>query len=124
MNIKACPIETSIKYIGKKWSINILRDLFRGKKRFIEFLKENPKLSTKMLSARLKELEKNQLVEKRIIQKSPIIAVYHLTEKGRALKNILYELSIFSINQYSSDVFADVRLKNEMVNHAKKMFNQ
>ena len=79
MNIKTCPIETSVKYIGGKWSINIIRDMFRGKKRFSDFLKENPKISTKMLSARLKELEQNKLIEKRIVNKTPVIIEYYRT---------------------------------------------
>lgn len=123
MNIKACPIETSVKYIGGKWSINIIRDMFRGKKRFSDFLKENPKISTKMLSARLKELEQNKLIEKRIVNKTPVIIEYYLTQKGMALKNILYELSVFSINEYTKDVITDMQEKDKMIEYAKHMFD-
>ena len=59
---KCCPIETALKYIGKKWSINIIRDLFMGKRRFRDFLNSSAELSTKMLSQRLKELEKDKWI--------------------------------------------------------------
>lgn len=92
-----CPIEVTLQLIGKKWSINILRDLFMDHHRFKDFLKRNPELSTKMLSARLKELEQVQLIEKRIISTSPVIIEYHLTKKGKGLNRLLYEICAFSI---------------------------
>ena len=36
--MKNCPIETAFEHMGKKWAINIIRDMFFGKKRFKEFL--------------------------------------------------------------------------------------
>src|SRR3989338_8014748 len=92
-----CPMETCMSHIGKKWSVNILRDLFNGKKRFKDFMDSNKDISTKMLSARLRELEKDKFIEKRVVSTTPLIAEYHLTEKGRALNRILYELSVFSM---------------------------
>jgi len=59
-----CPIETGLKYLGKKWSFEIIRDMFFGKKRFNEFLASKPKLSSKVLSTRLKELQGNGIIEK------------------------------------------------------------
>ncbi|HIH05328.1 TPA: helix-turn-helix transcriptional regulator [Candidatus Woesearchaeota archaeon] len=99
-----CPIETSMVHIGRKWSVNILRDLFSGRKRFKDFLDANPKLSTKMLSARLKELERDRFIEKKVVSTTPLIAEYGLTQKGRALDRILYELSVFSINHCCDEV--------------------
>ena len=90
-------METCMSHIGKKWSVNILRDLFNGKKRFKDFMDSNKDISTKMLSARLRELEKDKFIEKRVVSTTPLIAEYHLTEKGRALNRILYELSVFSM---------------------------
>lgn len=103
-NGKGCPIETPMNHIGKKWSINILRDLFRGKKRFKDFLDANKDLSSKMLSERLKELEKDGFIEKKIVSTTPLFAEYHLTQKGRALNKILYELSVYSFNYCCDEV--------------------
>ena len=78
-NIKSCPIGITLNFIGKKWTIHILRDLFLGRKRFSDFLKTNPQLSTKTLSIRLKELENNGIIEKQIISKTPVLIEYNLT---------------------------------------------
>lgn len=105
VHMKCCPIEISLSHIGKKWAINIVRDLFEGRTRFNEFLKANPKISTKMLSARLKELEADKIIQKNVISMSPLIVKYKLTEKGLALNKIIYEMAYFSLNQYGKEVF-------------------
>lgn len=121
---KYCPIENALKHIGKKWTINILRDMFRGKKRFKDFLAANPKLSTKMLSLRLKEMEKDRIIEKNIVGKSPVLIEYHLTKKGKHLNKVLYELYYFSLKQYPEEIFDKVpKSKNEALEKAKTAFN-
>ena len=103
--VKHCPIETAFERIGRKWSINILRDLFLGKKRFGEFLEANPELSGKVLSQRLRELEKENLIKKIIVSKTPLKAEYELTERGKNLDKVLYEIIMFSMKNYSKVVF-------------------
>lgn len=120
--MKKCPIDNTLRYIGKKWSIPILRDLFMEKKRFHEFLETNENLSTKMLSTRLKDLEANGIIEKRIIGKHPVIIEYHLTKKGKGLGKILYELCMFSINDCTKEVCGKSTSKEEMRIYVKKQF--
>ena len=103
--IKNCPIETAFRHIGKKWAINIIRDLFLGKKKFVEFLETNKELSGKVLSQRLKELEQDGIVRKKIVSKTPLKAEYELTEKGKNLDKVLYEIIMFSMKNYSKEVF-------------------
>ena len=103
--IKHCPIETAFEHIGRKWAINIIRDLFLGKKKFREFLEANPELSGKVLSQRLKELEKDGLIKKKIVSKTPLKAEYELSEKGKNLDKVLYEIVTFSMKNYSNEVF-------------------
>jgi len=92
-----CPIETGLKYLGKKWSFEIIRDLFFGKKRFNEFLASKPKLSSKVLSTRLKELKENRIIEKTVSNTFPVNIKYELTNKGKALNKIIYELAVFEL---------------------------
>ena len=54
--VKTCPTKNSLRYIGKKWILEIVRDLFFGKNKFSEFLQENPGITKKILTQRLKEL--------------------------------------------------------------------
>lgn len=103
--MKSCPIEVTLNIIGKKWSINIIRDLFKGKSRFTEFLESNPYLSTKMLSLRLKELQKTDIIKKTIKSTTPVVIEYSLTEKGKNLNRILFQLAEFSIKNYPNKVY-------------------
>ena len=92
-----CPIEKAQEILGKKWSILLIRDMYAGKTKFSDFLKENPNLSTRMLALRLRELEENGFVDKRIVSKTPVRAEYFLTKKGYSVRKILLSLSLFSL---------------------------
>ncbi len=80
----------------RKWSIIILKDMFLGAKRFNDFLQMNPKISGKVLSDQLKNLEKYGFIEKVVVSTTPLRAEYHLTEQGRGLNRFLYELMVFA----------------------------
>lgn len=92
-----CPIDTALRYLGNKWTFHIIRDLFFGKKSFNEFLKEEG-LYGGVLSKRLKELRDNGIIEKKVSDTFPVLIEYHLTEKGRALNKVLYELAVFGLS--------------------------
>ncbi|MDK2831684.1 helix-turn-helix domain-containing protein [Methanolobus sp. WCC1] len=102
-NLEHSPIDLAIKLISKKWTLNIIRDMFCGKKQFNEFLKNNPKLSSKVLSTKLRQLEQDGLIEKVIVSKTPITIEYHLTGKGRSLNRVLYELSGFAYKECADE---------------------
>ncbi|MFX1288575.1 MAG: winged helix-turn-helix transcriptional regulator, partial [Promethearchaeota archaeon] len=97
--------EVTLNIIGKKWSIHIIRDLFKGKSRFTEFLESNPHLSTKMLSLRLKELQKTDIIKKTVKSTTPVVIEYSLTDKGKNLNRILFQLAEFSIKNYPNKVY-------------------
>lgn len=122
--MKTCPIEVALNYLGKKWTIQIIRDLFKGKKRFSEFLKANPRISTKMLSIRLSELQDSDLIKKEVISTTPIKVEYSLTQKGKALNKILFQLAEFSLENYPNEIFHNKpkSVKLEIIN-LKAFFN-
>ncbi len=92
-----CPINKAVELFNKKWTIQLIRDMFFGKKQFKDFQEDKPNLSNKVLSQRLKELEERGLVEKKIINTSPLTTEYHLTEYGQKLNKIIYELAAFIV---------------------------
>ena len=104
-NMKSCPIEVTLKILGKKWTLQIVRDMYRGKNRFSEFLKTNPQISTKMLSMRLKELQESGLIKKSVVSTTPVNIEYSLTRKGKALNRILFQLAEFSLTNYPKEVY-------------------
>ena len=85
-----CPINKAVELFNKKWTIQLIRDMFFGKKQFKDFQEDKPNLSNKVLSQRLKEMEEKGLIEKRIINTSPVSTEYHLTEYGKKLNKVIY----------------------------------
>jgi DNA-binding HxlR family transcriptional regulator len=74
-------------------------------KQFSNFLKTNPELSAKVLSQRLKEMQSEGLITKKVIETTPITVEYELTSKGAALNKILYELSMYGAKYYTENIF-------------------
>ena len=103
-----CPINNTFSILGKKFTILILRNMMAYKQiKFNEFLDTIEGINAKTLSFRLKEMEKDGLVEKNIVEKNPIRVEYHLKEKGWALKPVITAMAEFSMNQCASTVYKD-----------------
>lgn len=93
-----CPVNETLKIISGKWHLLIIRDLFFGKRRFKEFKEDKPALSNKVLTECLKDLESNGLISKTSHDGSKITE-YSLTEEGKRMNRILYELAIFTLEK-------------------------
>jgi DNA-binding HxlR family transcriptional regulator len=88
-----CPVARTLDIIGERWTLLILRDLFLlNSRRFQDFETALPGISPTTLSARLKVLEDNGIVERRFYEQHPPRAEYLLTPKGRALGPIMKAL--------------------------------
>lgn len=87
--LPACPVETTLALIGDKWKVLILRDLLIGTKRFGELKKSIGKVSQKVLTAQLRAMEENGLVNRKVYAEVPPRVEYSLTELGQSLKPIL-----------------------------------
>lgn len=75
--------------IGDKWKVLILRDLLPGTKRFGELKKSIGTVSQKVLTAQLRDMERNGLVNRKVYPEVPPRVEYSLTELDRSLKPIL-----------------------------------
>ncbi|MCI6929841.1 MAG: winged helix-turn-helix transcriptional regulator [Methanobrevibacter boviskoreani] len=95
---KSCPIEQAVNLIQKKWLVLIIRDMFFGKTHFNQFKENKPKLSNKVLSECLKYMEENELVIKIGNPDNKLETEYKLTEKGKRLNKVLFELAEFTID--------------------------
>ena len=89
-DLNGCPVTTAIEVIGGKWKVIILYQL-RGKTlRFGELKKIIPKITQKMLSQQLRELEKNKLVTRKVYAEVPPKVEYTTTELAERLSPALH----------------------------------
>ena len=108
-----CPVDVTLNLINRKWSIQIIRDMFFGKKRFKEFKEDKPDLSNKVLSSCLKDLEKNGLIEKVVVSTTPVVSEYYLTDYGRLMNRVIYELAMFTLYDEQHNTYSEEK-RDEM----------
>lgn len=89
----ACPISATLDMIGDKWSLLVIRDLlFTSKRQFGEIASGAERISTNILTDRLRTLEISGIVERNPYQDNPLRYHYSLTRRGRELKPLLLEM--------------------------------
>ncbi len=96
----ACTVYLTMEYLSKKWAILILHQLNKGEewKRFSEIKRSMPDLTPKVLTERLKELESEGLIEKRVDTSTiPVKSEYRLTEASKELMVIIQDLKMWSL---------------------------
>lgn len=86
---QTCPVARSLDLLGDRWTLLIVRDLLRGHTRFTDLMTSLDGISPNLLSARLKNLEEAEVVERSFYSEHPPRAEYALTEKGLALRPII-----------------------------------
>jgi len=77
--------QKALEILSKRWTGLVLFVLGQGPLRFNEIAAQIDVISDRMLSERLKELEAEGIVERRIFPEVPVRVEYRLTEKGTAL---------------------------------------
>src|SRR5204863_3135079 len=77
-----CSIARTLDVVGEWWTLLILRDAFRGTRRFDDF-KDSLGLARSVLTARLRKLTDEGILERRSYSDRPPRYEYLLTEKGR-----------------------------------------
>lgn len=92
------PVRDTLEIIGRKWTILILISLWEGNRHFREIERSIPKLSTKVLSEELKQMEANKLVTRSMLNGSPVRTEYRPTEYSETLKSVISELERWGLN--------------------------
>ena len=94
-----CPhFHAAIELVGRRWSGAILWALLAGPRRFAELSTAVPGISDRLLSQRLRELEREGLVERSVALRAPVRVSYALTAKGCALEG-----SIRALHDWAQD---------------------
>jgi DNA-binding HxlR family transcriptional regulator len=89
-NSNFCPdFHKAVELIGRRWSGAIVREMLAGASRFTDLHDAIPDISDRMLCTRLRELEAEGVVARRVYGEPPVRVEYLLTEKGQALKHVV-----------------------------------
>jgi DNA-binding HxlR family transcriptional regulator len=107
--LKSCPIETTFKIIGKRWTVLIIREILRGNTQFNRFMENIEGISPKVLTERLRELEQLGIIRRRIVSEYPVKVEYSLTDLGRGFEPVLLSAASFSMKYIPRTVFKDGR---------------
>lgn len=108
--MRHCPIDNSIKMLGKRFTLHILRNMILLKQiRFSQFLDSIEGISPKSLTVRLREMEKEGLIKREVISTNPVQTEYSVTEKGKTLEPVLELLGEFSMKYEPKVIFKDAQ---------------
>ena len=92
----AIPVKPDLGILGRKWAIVILTNVgLRGVDRFNELLRQNPGLSPRVLSLRLREMEENGMIRREGQNRPPRPVRWVPTEKGRDLLPAILRLVVY-----------------------------
>ena len=104
----SCGVDQALEVIVGKWKMQIQFYLFDGTKRFSELQRYIPDITKKMLTAQLRELEEQDIVQRTVYPVVPPKVEYSLTEYGQTLKPIITQ-----IHEWGTAHAEHIRLKRE-----------
>lgn len=88
-DLPKCPVEITLMMLGSKWKVLIIRELLTGTKRFGELKKSVGKITQKVLTSNLRDMEESGLVERKVFPEVPPRVEYTLTDIGYSLAVVL-----------------------------------
>ena len=94
-----CPVEAALDIISGKWKSIILFRVLEETRRFNELRRLLPKVTQRMLTNQLRELERDGLIERKIYPQVPPKVEYSISELGRTLEPVLRELKRWAEEQ-------------------------
>lgn len=98
-----CPVETTLEVLSGKWKANILFHLLPGTKRSGELRRLMPEVTQQMLTAHLRELERDGIIHRKVYAQVPPKVEYSLTPLGRSLGPVfdkIYEWGLVYLRSF------------------------
>ena len=99
-----CPVACVLDIVGDRWSLLVIRDLMRGKRRYAEFLTSPEGIPTNILAERLKRLKKAGVIASRRYSQHPPRVEYLLTDKGEDLRPIMRAMADWGVRHVEGAV--------------------
>lgn len=113
LRAKSCPthfvlaINDTLNVLVGKWKLPIIGSLLFGKKRFREMEREIPKITPRMLSKELKDLEINGIISRTVHNTIPVTVEYELTDSGRSLRLVLDAMVEWGLEHRKANITAE-----------------
>ena len=101
---QGCPVAKSLEFLGERWTLLIVRDLLRGAKKFQDLQQSLVGVAPAVLSHRLKVLEDNGIVARRLYSEHPPRAEYTVTARGRELRPVVRALAVFGAKHLDAEL--------------------
>ena len=102
-----CPVAMAAEVLCTRWTVVLLRELVAGSTRFNDLRRGVPRMSSALLSQRLKDLEAAGIVERRRIEGKQKTHEYHLTDAGKDLRSVVETIGIWGQRWVDSDLSLD-----------------
>ncbi|KAF3886755.1 MULTISPECIES: winged helix-turn-helix transcriptional regulator [Nostocales] len=96
-----CEVETTLRVIGGRWKVLIIRELMLGVKRFGELQRALDGITQKMLTQQLREMEEDGIISRKVYPQIPPKVEYSLTPLGESLQPILYAMHEWGVKHLS-----------------------
>ncbi|MDA0864650.1 MAG: helix-turn-helix domain-containing protein [Bacteroidetes bacterium] len=123
----ACACAVSLDLLGDKWSLLIIRDLFRGKSTYSEFLKQSQEgIATNILVDRLKKLLAMGIIDFKRESHDKKIKKYFLTDRGIDLYPVIYEFQRWTLKHVDFDYTDNTKNWNDLIQNTpqEEVINQ
>ena len=98
-------LQAAVSVLAAKWSVVVLTRLANGSSRFNELLRQIDGVSRRMLSATLRQLERDGLIERHVFARVPARVGYELSPAGQDLVAALAPLAGWGV-EHRADLFA------------------
>lgn len=113
-NVKKCPVsyvlavQDTLNTFQGKWKMPIIGVLLFGKKRFKEIEREITKITPRMLSQELKDLEMNGVIRRKVYNTTPVTVEYELTESGKQLSQVLEAMIEWGLQHRKTNIMENL----------------
>ena len=94
----ACPVATTVRLIGSKWELLIIRNLLQRPWRFNELKKNLEGISQKVLTDSLRSMEADGIVTRTVYPEVPPRVEYALSELGESMRPVMDAMEKWGIN--------------------------
>jgi DNA-binding HxlR family transcriptional regulator len=104
-----CAAAKALDAVGDRWTLLVIRELLTGPKRYTDLRGGLPGIPTDLLAARLRDLEADGLIERKVLPPPAAARVYALTDDGSALEPVLIALASWGVRRLPAEQDGEFR---------------